>query len=119
MRPQRSERAHGARHHEVGRDLSHIGNCLCDLGRFDDALQAFRDAQAIDTAALGAEHLHTLTDVASVGAVLTTMRKHREALPLLDHAHRTLGGVLEPQHPNLLAVSRFLHECHERLAAED
>ena len=29
------ERAHGARHHEVGRDLSHIGNCLCDLGRLD------------------------------------------------------------------------------------
>ena len=69
----RSERAHGAKHHEVGRDLAHIGNSLCDLGRYDDACAAFRDAQAIDAAALGAEHVHTATDTASVGVVLATM----------------------------------------------
>ena len=103
---------------QVGRDLSHIGNSLCDLGRYEDAYQAFRDAQAIDTAALGPEHLHTATDGASVGLVLATMRKYNEALPHLDAAHRLLSASLEPSHPNLVAVSRFLSECHERMAAE-
>ena len=113
------ERAHGFKHHEVGRDLSHIGNSLCDLGRLDEAHQAFRDAQAIDTAALGAEHLHTITDGASVGVVLASQRKYREALPHLESAHRMLGGALDANHPNLVAVSRFLAECNERLANEE
>ena len=78
VRPRGSERAHGPKHHEVGRDLSHIANSLCDLGRLDEACQAFRDAQAIDTAALGADHLHTVTDSAGVGVVLATQRKYRE-----------------------------------------
>ena len=119
VRPRGSERAHGPKHHEVGRDLSHIANSLCDLGRLDEACQAFRDAQAIDTAALGADHLHTVTDSAGVGVVLATQRKYREALPHLDAAHRLLAAALEPNHPNLACVARFLSECHERLGAEE
>jgi len=30
-----------------------------------------------------------------------------------------LGGALDANHPNLVAVSRFLAECHERLANEE
>jgi len=68
---------------------------------------------------VGADNLHTATDGASVGVVLATQRKWREALPHLDTAHRLLQAALEPNHPNLLAVSRYLNECHERLAAEE
>ena len=103
----------------MARDLSHIGNCLSDQGRFDDALSAFRDAQAIDTAALGPEHLHTITDGASVGVVLSQQRKYREALPHLEGAQKLLAAELDASHPNLVAVNRFVCECHERLAAED
>ena len=111
------ERAHGAKHHEVGRDLSHIGNCLCDLGRLDEALAAFRDAHAIDTAALGAEHIHTVTDSAALGAVLVNQRKFREATPHLELAMKLLSASLEPNHPNLQAVRGFLNECHEQSGA--
>ena len=46
--------------------------------------------------------------------VLCTQRKWREALPMLQQAHRVLGGALDAQHPNLLAVGRFLSHCTER-----
>ena len=42
----------------------------------------------------------------------------REAIAQLDGAQRTLAQSLDPTHPNLIAVSKFLAECHERLAAE-
>ena len=113
------ERAHGAKHQEVGRDLANIGNCLCDLGRYDDALATFRDAHAIDSATLGADHIHTATDSAAVGAVLCTQRKHREALVHLENAQRLLSASLEPNHPNLQAVLRFMNECHDHLGAAD
>lgn len=112
------ERALGKTHKEVGRDLAHIGNCLCDLGRLDDAATAYRDAHSIDVVALGAEHLHTATDTASLGLVLVTQRKWREALPHLEAAQGLLATQLEASHPNLLAVGKFVSECHERLAAE-
>lgn len=110
------ERAHGGKHHEVARDLTNIGNALCDLGRLDEALTAFRDAHAIDTAALGADHIHTATDCAALGAVLVAQRKYREALPQLEAAKRLLEAALESSHPNLQAVQRFIAECHEQLA---
>ena len=111
------ERAHGPHHHEVARDLTNIGNALCDLGRLEEALGAFRDAHAIDAAALGADHLHTATDSAALGAVLVHQRRFREALPHLESAQRLLAGSLEPNHPNLQAVVRFVNECHEQLAS--
>ena len=110
------ERALGAKHHEVARDLSNIGNCLCDVGRLDDAATAFREAYAIDSTALGADHLHTATDSASIGLVLATQRAWKEATPHLEHAQRVLSSQLEPSHPNLVAVAKFLTECQERLA---
>jgi len=113
------ERAHGARHHEVGRDYAHIGNCLCDLGRLEDAASAFREAHAIDTAALGADHIHTATDSASIGVVLATQHKWREAITHLDGAQRLLSTALEPHHPNLVAVNKFLAECHEQQQASN
>ena len=43
-------------------------------------------------------------------------RKFREALPHLEGAQRLLAASLEPSHPNLQAVVRFVNECHEQLA---
>ena len=104
---------------QVGRDYAHIGNCLCDLGRLEDAASAFREAHAIDTAALGADHIHTATDSASIGVVLATQHKWREAITHLDGAQRLLSTALEPHHPNLVAVNKFLTECHEQQQARD
>ena len=52
---------------------------------------------------------------AALGAVLVAQRKFREALPFLEGAQRLLAASLEPSHPNLQAVVRFVHECHEQL----
>ena len=46
--------------------------------------------------------------------MLCTQRKWREALPMLQQAHHVLAGALDAQHPNLLAVGRFLRHCTER-----
>lgn len=92
---------------------------MCDLGRLDEATAAYREAHSIDSAALGGEHLHTATDAASVGVALAMQRKWREALPHLDGSHRLLAATLEASHPNLVAVSRFLNECHEKLAEDE
>ena len=106
--------AHGGRHVEVARDLSHIGNVLCDLGKLDavrrterpqrppssaaaaasgcsaatsrqsyplgttgspgstlapseQAAAAFREAHVLDAALLGADHVHTASDLAAIG----------------------------------------------------
>ena len=42
--PNLNNQAHGGRHVEVARDLSHIGNVLCDVGMLDAAAAAFREA---------------------------------------------------------------------------
>ena len=102
----------------MGRDLSHIGNVLCDLGRLDDAANAFREAQAIDSASLGADHVHTATDGAAIGIVLATQHKWREATPHLEAAGRALTSALDAAHPNVVAIKSFLAECHERTADE-
>ena len=99
---------------EVARDLSHIGNVLCDLGKLDAAAAAFREAHGLDASLLGAAHVHTASDLAAIGQVLCTQRKWREALPMLQQAHHVLAGALDAQHPNLLAVGRFLRHCTER-----
>jgi len=112
------ERALGKSHHEVARDLANIGNCLCDLHRLDAAAAAYRDAYSIDLAKYGADHVHTATDLASIGLVLASQRKWREALPHLESSQQTLSSQLEPTHPNLVAVEKFLAETRERLAAE-
>ena len=58
--------------------------------------------------------MHTASDLAAIGQVLCTQRKWREALPMLQQAHHVLAGALDAQHPNLLAVGRFLRHCTER-----
>ena len=62
--------------------------------------------------------MHTATDLASIGLVLASQRKWREALPHLESSQQTLSSQLEPTHPNLVAVEKFLAETRERLAAE-
>lgn len=101
----------------MGRDLSHIGNCLCDLGRLDEAVTAFKEAHGIDTAVLGPEHIHTATDAASLGVVFATQRRWKEAVVQLDGAHRVLERSLDPNHPNLAAVTRFLEESRASIEA--
>ena len=66
--------------------------------------------------ALGAHvtSVEPASDLAAIGQVLCTQRKWREALPLLQQAHRVLGGALDKQHPNLLAVGKFLATCTEQ-----
>ena len=44
-------------------------------------------------------------------------RVYKEALPLLKQAHGVLVSCLEPQAPNLVAISRFYTETNERLRA--
>ena len=107
----------GATHREVARDLSNLANALCDLGRLEEAATAFRDAHEIDVAALGNDHVDTATDMGSLGMVLAVQKKWGEALPLLQAAHGVLSSCLEPQAPNLLAISRFYTETSERVRA--
>ena len=84
---------------------------LCDLGRLDEAAASFREAQAVNLGAFGADHVQTATDSASVGLVFASQRKWKDAEAELEPAHRVLSRELEPTHPNLVAVGRFLAEA--------
>ena len=187
--------AHGGRHVEVARDLSHIGNVLCDLGKLDAVRRTARPQRPPSSAAAAASgcsaahpspalpfrhHGITRLHLVPLGAgggglprgaragrgaagrrprphrlrprrhrpgpspfappppsppcsssaallqlpltrppsprpqVLCTQRKWREALPMLQQAHKVLGGALDAQHPNLLAVGRFLSHCTDK-----
>ena len=109
---QEAARVRARRDHEVARDLTNIGNALCDLGRLDEALTAFRDAHAIDTPrwapitstppptaprwAPSSSHSESTGSAAARGG---------------ETAARGSARVL---HPNPQAVQRFIAECHEQ-----
>ena len=107
------EEAHGPRHAEVARDMSHVGNAYYELGRFDEAFDTFTEAHALEAHLLGAGHAHTATALASLGLVLVAQQKWAEALPLLEEGLGVLkvAALEEPQH------ERHLHTVREAMRA--
>ncbi|MEO1201086.1 MAG: tetratricopeptide repeat protein [Pseudomonadota bacterium] len=78
----------GANHPFVGVDMILLGMLLHDRGEHAEALEMLSDAQAIFEATPEPENQYTASALTERGAVLTSMNRLDEALPVLERAIR-------------------------------
>lgn len=88
---------------------------LRDLGRYDDAIAAYREALAGREALHGAGHIATLESLRGLAGALTLAERHAEALPVMVSAHALAGDILGASHDHTLAIATDLALVHQAL----
>lgn len=88
---------------------------LRDLGRYDDAIAAYREALAGREALHGAGHIATLESLRGLAGALTLAERHAEALPVMLSAHALARDILGDTHDHTLSIAADLALVHQAL----
>ncbi len=86
---------------EVATCYDHIGLCLSDLGRYQEALEYQQKALEIRLAVLGERHPDVATSYNNIGVILKELGKPQEALEHYQKALEIFLAVLGERHPNV------------------
>ncbi len=84
--------------------LFNVGSVLVKQGKFDEALEHYQRALAIDERVLGSGDLGLARTLKGLGGVLAEQGKYREALEQYRRALALYEQALGPQHPSLASV---------------
>jgi len=77
----------------VGWFYSNLGNALSQDGRYDEALAAFRRAEAIYRSMYGTDHAQTIVAVSDVARGLANVGEYDEAISLAVHVVEVAANV--------------------------
>lgn len=83
-------------------------NALRELGRYDEAIAAYRASLKGRQALHGAGHIATLEAMRGLGAALYLSGRYAEALPTIEAAHALARDILGPRHDHALAIASDL-----------
>jgi hypothetical protein len=92
---------------DIAAGLTALGHALRLAKRNADSEAALRDALAICEHSCGTARILQARVLAEMAATLTAAGRPRDAKPLLTQALALLGGELDPDDPQLIAVRRL------------
>ena len=84
--------------------LTNLAELLRELGRYDEAEPLYREALAIDEAALGRRHVDTAVAMNNLAALLSPPAATGEAEPLMREALEIDREMLGPEHPEIATI---------------
>lgn len=70
--------------------LWEMGSCLYDLGKYEEALEKYEEAETIERAALPPGHPHLASTLNTLGVCLCALNRLEEAVGKLEEAKKTL-----------------------------
>ena len=100
---------------EVLTALAYQANALRELGRYDEAIERYREVLAGRRALRGAGHITTLESLRGLGGALTLAGRHEEARVELEAAYTLARDVYGERHDSTLNVAGDLALAHQSL----
>mgnify|MGYP006132955743 CR=1 FL=1 len=87
-------RVDGPNHEDTLAGACNLGSVLCAKGDDPGAETVFRDTLERQQVALGPDHESTLMTASGLAGALQNQNRYTEALPILEHAHSSMQGLL-------------------------
>jgi len=100
------KKALGNDHPDVAGSLNNIGSCLCELGRYKEALERHEEGLKIRKKALGNDHPDVAGSLNNIGSCLYGSGRYEEALIKGKEAFITACRCFKQEHPDIVFFLR-------------